>query len=50
MMAIMACPLVEGYGQTESAGGVLYSNTKDTTHGRFSEIAETVELRTNDVT
>lgn len=36
MMAIMCCPLIEGYGQTESGGGVLYSNIHDTTKGRFS--------------
>jgi len=36
MMAIMCCPLVEGYGQTESSAGVLYSNTLDKNHGQFA--------------
>lgn len=42
MMAIMCCPLIEGYGQTESSAGIMYSNTKDLTHGQFAELAETV--------
>lgn len=49
MMAIMCCPLVEGYGQTESSAGILYSNTLDTSHGQFAELATTVEVKTCDL-
>ena len=48
-MAIMCCPLIEGYGQTESSAGIMYSNTRDTTHGQFAELAPTVEVKTCDI-
>ncbi len=39
MKAIMCCPLIEGYGQTESGVGVLFSRALDTTPGVLSEIS-----------
>lgn len=39
MKSIMCCPLIEGYGQTESSGGVFYSTEFDTNYGQFAEIA-----------
>lgn len=42
MMAIMCCPLIEGYGSTETTAGIAYSNTLDPSHGQFAELATTV--------
>lgn len=44
MKAIMCCPLIEGYGQTESASGVLYSRALDHDYGVLSEISVSLIL------
>jgi long-chain acyl-CoA synthetase len=49
MMAIMCCPLIEGYGSTESTAGVMYSNTLDPQHGQFAELTTTAEIRLCDI-
>jgi long-chain acyl-CoA synthetase len=49
MMTIMCCPLIEGYGQTESSAGIMYSSIDDPTHGQFAEIANAVEVKTCDI-
>ncbi len=33
MMAIMCCPLIEGYGSTETTAGVMYSNMINSKYG-----------------
>lgn len=42
MKAIMCCPLLEGYGQTENSGGAIYNRSQDSTYGYLTEICVTV--------
>lgn len=49
MMAIMCCPLIEGYGSTESSAGIMYSSCSDPHHGQFAELTNTVEIKLNDI-
>ncbi len=36
MKAIMCCPFIEGYGQTENAAGALFSRAYDSTYGTLT--------------
>lgn len=49
MKAIMCCPLLEGYGQTESSAAVLYSRAYDRHYGVLSEISACAELKLADI-
>ena len=49
MMALMSCPLVEAYGQTENCGGILYTSMKDKTHGQFAEVSACGEVKLCDI-
>ena len=44
MNVAMCCPLVEGYGQTECAGGCLASRAGDINYGSLSELSVPVIL------
>ena len=49
MMAIMCCPLIEGYGSTETTAGVMYSNMINSKYGQFSQLIPTVEMKLCDI-
>ena len=38
MQAIMACPMIEGYGQTENTGGAFITSTFDPESGHVGGI------------
>jgi long-chain acyl-CoA synthetase len=42
LKAIMCCPYIEGYGQTEDSAAIIFGRAYDTEYGTFSELSVTV--------